>query len=101
MAISSINIKPIIGIFFALILIGCRNSLQDKPDNAINRGCGTQSNLGCKIKIKEETVFKWDKMYLLGPWTTSNTISNRIGFEYNRDISAMIPSEFCLLMAIK
>jgi hypothetical protein len=68
-----------------VFLSGCENTLKNKIIGKVDHECGNNSKLSCVIILKDITKFKWDKMYLFGSWTTSDSIRKVIGFNYEGD----------------
>jgi hypothetical protein len=78
--------ETIVGCLLLLVVLaGCKNSFQHKLAERIKQKCGTQPKAGCAINLKDVTTFKWDRMYLFGSWTTSDSIASKIGFKYDSD----------------
>jgi len=75
-----INIWFCIGLTIAA-LSGCRRSVTNNLINKV-KYCDKHSNQGCKIDLNEVTGFTWDKMYLFGDWTNTDSITNAIKFNY-------------------
>lgn len=67
------------------ILCGCKNTITHGLITKANHECGNHSKLGCTIALKDITKFKWDKVYLFGSWTTSDSISKVIKIGYQGD----------------
>lgn len=64
---------------------GCQVSVNDNFIDKVDQECSSQPKSGCTIALKDVTKFQWDKMYLLGSWTNTDSITNVIGFKYNGD----------------
>ncbi|WP_162996707.1 hypothetical protein [Mucilaginibacter kameinonensis] len=65
------------------ILSGCKSSITDRLISKINRDCGSRTEPMCTIVLKDATGFKWDKLYLFGAWTISDSIKNKIRVNYD------------------
>jgi hypothetical protein len=79
-------IKNIISsLLIVFLLAACKSSLKDDLINKVDEECGSKTNSGCTIILKDVTKFKWDKMYLFGSWTRSDTIAKVIRFKYEGD----------------
>jgi hypothetical protein len=77
--------KVIFSIPIVVLLSGCGNNLQNRVAERITQECGNKPMPNCKIELRTVTEFKWDKMYIFGSWTTSDSISKTIGFKYSGD----------------
>jgi hypothetical protein len=64
---------------------GCNSSVVNGLINEADKTCKTDARPGCVISLKTATKFKWERMYLFGAWTISDSITRVIGFKYNGD----------------
>jgi len=72
--------KIILYLGITLVCYGCKTSVKDEMITDIN--LKYSNNRTSLISLKEITKFKWDKMYFFPDWTTTETITNTIGFNY-------------------
>jgi hypothetical protein len=79
------NRKIIYGILIIIAFTACHSNLKNNIIDKIHQECGNQAKPNCKISLTEVTKFNWNKMYIFGDWTTSDTIAKVIGFKYAGD----------------
>jgi len=78
-----------------LLFTGCKNSLKEDIINNIDDNC--KANSGCIVRIKDVTKFNWNKLFVFGAWTSSDSIKSKINLPYSGED---VPDDYVRLIFI-
>lgn len=92
------NDFSLVVVLLLVIISSCTNNVTDDLIKKTEQKCADNEHSPCIITLNEVTEFQWDKLYLFPSWTNSDTISNRIGFEYTRDD---VPDDYTRMLFTK
>ncbi len=83
-------------LLIAWIFAGCRNSVKDDLIDSVDDKCRSKSE--CVISMKNVTKFQWDKLYMFGAWTYSDSIAKKIKLPY---FGSGVPDDYFRLLFVK